>query len=281
MNLGRLPSPIASDPHRGTPLSRTSALALASVLACFAANPAAAAPSIPGCLAPAALSTFKKPLPHFLKQLAGDGPLTIVALGSSSTFGLGASSPQQTYPSRLEAELKERYPGRAIRVINHGVNGNETRDEMARFEHDVLAEKPDLVIWQVGTNTLLNGHDMWPVYLDLESGIARLRAQDADVVLMNMQYSPKVLSRPNHDAMDELIKVASRELDVDMFDRYAIMRGWMTNQHLSFDRFVTADGLHMNDWGYGCIAHLLAAAITTAPAVEVAHTPAPGMTLSR
>lgn len=282
MNFGHQPRPAVSGRRSRGGDRRAIGLAVALALMPSGSDPAAAAPpDTPVCSAPTTLTTLRKPLPHFAKQLAGAAPVTIVALGSSSTFGFGASSPLATYPSRLEAKLRQLYPGRVIRVVNRGVNGNETRDEMVRFERDVLAEKPDLVIWQVGTNTLLNGHDMWPVFLDLQDGIAHLRAQGADVVLMNMQYSPKVLSRPNHEAMEELIDVAGKELEVDVFDRFAIMHNWVSGQHLPFERFITPDGLHMNDWAYGCLAHLLAATITSRTAVEVARTPTPDASIAR
>lgn len=225
---------------------------------------AATAGSLPVCSAPPQGLRLHHPLPRFYKRWVDGGPLKIVALGSSSTFGLGASSPAGSYPSRLEAELRRAEPGRSITVVNRGVNGNETRDEMQRFDRDVLAERPDLVIWQVGTNVLLAGHDMWSVFLDARAGIARLEAQGSDVLLMNMQYSQRVLARPNYEAMLDLIAVTGRETKVDVFDRFAIMKSWHEDRHIPFESFVTEDGLHMNDWSYGCLAQLLATTILQA-----------------
>ncbi len=224
----------------------------------------------PTCSAPASLLRLQRPLPHVAARLADGGPLKILAFGSSSTLGFGASTPETTYPARLQSELRRRHPKNAITVVNRGVNGNETREMMLRFEIDVLDEKPDLVIWQAGTNTLLNGHDMWPVFLDVRSGIRRLRAQGADVLLMNPQYSPRVLARPDHLAMNDLVEVIGRELDVDVFDRFSIMRNWAEGQRYPMDTFITADGLHMNDWAYDCIANLLADLLDKASAGSVA-----------
>lgn len=243
------------------------ALLVAATLGLAGADPVAAGPSEgPTCGAPGDLVRLHRPLPHVAGRLASGAPLRILALGSSSTLGLGASSPAASYPSRLEAELRRRRPGRTITVLNRGVAGNETHDMMLRFDRDVLAEKPDLVIWQVGTNTLLNGHDMWSLFLDVRAGIRRLRAQGADVLLMNVQYSPRVLARPTHEAMMDLVAVAGRETDVDVFDRFRVMRHWAEDLRYGFDVFVTADGLHMNDWGYACVAELLAEAIDGAGA---------------
>ena len=224
----------------------------------------------PTCSAPASLLRLRRPLLHVAARLADGGPLKIVAFGSSSTLGFGASAPEATYPARLQSELRRRHPKNPITVVNRGVNGNETREMMLRFEMDVLAEKPDLVIWQAGTNTLLNGRDMWPVFLDVRAGIRRLRAQGADVLLMNPQYSPRVLARPDHAAMNDLVEVIGRELDVDVFDRFSIMRDWAEAQRYPMDTFITADGLHMNDWAYDCIANLLADTLAEARGSDIA-----------
>ncbi len=110
------------------------------------------------CAAPSDLTQLDGALPRTARRIAANAPLTIVAIGSSSTAGAGASSPAASYPSRLAVELKERYPTVAINVINHGANGEDATEMMARFERNVIAEKPDLVLWQVGTNALLHSN---------------------------------------------------------------------------------------------------------------------------
>ena len=107
------------------------------------------------CSAPADLVRLVNPLKRVAQRIAGGQPLTIVAIGSSSTAGAGASSPAMNYPSRLEVELKALFPRADITVINRGVNGEESRDMLARFDRDVIAQKPDLVLWQVGSNSVL------------------------------------------------------------------------------------------------------------------------------
>lgn len=228
--------------------------------------PAAASPAgdAVACLAEPELLRLRHPLARFARRLSADEPVKIVALGSSSTSGLGASAPAAAYPAKLEAELRAHYPGRAITVLNRGVNGNETRDMMLRFQRDVVGERPTLVIWQLGTNTLLSGHDKWSLFLDVRAGVRLLNEVGSDVILMNMQYSPRVLARPDYEAMLDLVAVAGRETNVDVFDRFQVMKGWAETWRYPFDTFVTPDGLHMNDWGYGCVAHLLAEAIERA-----------------
>ena len=121
------------------------------------------------------IARFDLPLSRIALRVTGGLPVKIVAIGSSSTYGAGASAPTGSYPSRLEAELKAHFPGHALTVINRGVNGEEATDMLARFEAGVIAENPHLVIWQVGTNSLLRDRPLDPRALVLHEGLARLR----------------------------------------------------------------------------------------------------------
>jgi lysophospholipase L1-like esterase len=196
--------------------------------------------------------------------------LVIVAVGSSSTYGAGASSPAASYPSRLAVELKQRFPTRGITVLNRGVNGEETAQMLARFEAGVLAAHPDLVLWQVGTNSVMRDHSLAAHAVLLREGLAQLKEAGADVVLMDMQYVPKVLAKAETPGMENQLAIAAKQENVDLFERFAIMRNWYEVQHLPFDAFAAPDQLHMNDWGYGCVAKLLADAIAEAATRPVA-----------
>ena len=112
------------------------------------------------CTAPAELTKFERPLSRLARLVAADKPVSIVAYGSSSTAGAGASAPGATYPSRLEAELKERFPRNSIKVFNRGVGGTEMPEMIARMDETLLLDKPDLVIWQLGTNSLLRDREV-------------------------------------------------------------------------------------------------------------------------
>jgi lysophospholipase L1-like esterase len=215
-------------------------------------------------MAPAELAHFEQPLAHTMRRLVEGQPLTIVAIGSSSTAGAGASSPAATYPSRLAVDLRARLPGREIIVLNRGVNGEETTNMMARFSTDVLAAHPQLVLWQIGTNSVLRDHPLSPHAVRLHDGIEQLKAAGADVVLIDPQFAPAVLAKSETQGMVEQIALAAKEENVDLFQRFAVMRNWHDVQHLSFDAFVSPDRLHMNDWSYACIAKLLSIAITEA-----------------
>ncbi|MGH7249060.1 MAG: SGNH/GDSL hydrolase family protein, partial [Pseudomonadota bacterium] len=187
-----------------------------------------------------------------------------------STAGAGASSAAASYPNRLAAELRKRLPGHAIVVFNRGVNGEEAADMIARFPAGVIAEHPQLVLWQLGTNSVLRDHPLRPHSALLRQGIAELRATGADVVLIGPQYAPKVLAKPRVSDMLDLIALTAKDENVDLFRRFAVMRNWYEIQHRSFHVFISVDGLHMNDWGYACWAKLLADAIIEAASSPIA-----------
>jgi acyl-CoA thioesterase I len=216
------------------------------------------------CHAPANLVRLAYPLTHTAQRLLAGEPLTIVAIGSSSTAGAGASSPGASYPSRLAAELSQRFPHNRITVINQGVNGEEVRDMLARFPVSVIAQKPDLVLWQVGTNAVMRDDPLAPAGSLIRDGVRQVKAIGADIVLMDPQFAPRVISKPEIDGMINLLSTAAKEASVDMFPRFAVMRFWHDKDGMPFDTFVSPDGLHMNDWGYACVATLLGSAISEA-----------------
>ncbi|HET8919058.1 MAG TPA: SGNH/GDSL hydrolase family protein [Xanthobacteraceae bacterium] len=229
------------------------------------------APAAPAtCTAPTDLARFERPLIHTMRRLVNGQPLTIVAIGSSSTAGAGASSPDATYPSRLAVELRTRFPGREITVFNRGVNGEETNNMMARFGADVLAAHPQLVLWQIGTNSVLRDHPLNPHAVQLHDGIEQLKGAGADVVLIDPQFAPAVLAKSETPGMVDQIALAAKQEDVGLFQRFAVMRNWHDVQHLSFDTFVSPDHLHMNDWSYACLAKLLGGAIAEAATRPIA-----------
>jgi lysophospholipase L1-like esterase len=135
---------------------------------------------------------------------------------------------------------------------------------VARLDQAVLAEKPDLVLWQVGTNAVLRDRELGPVGAAIHKGLMRIKASGADVVLMDPQYAPEVIAKAEIGRMVGLIASLAHQDHVDLFHRYAVMQSWRKASGIPFETFVSSDNLHMNDWGYGCVAKILAGAIADA-----------------
>jgi acyl-CoA thioesterase I len=218
------------------------------------------------CAAPSSLRAIGPPEIRAAGRIDRSEPLTIVAFGSSSTLGTGASAPELSYPSRLEAELKARFPSIIIRVINRGKGGDDVAEELARLNQDVVPLHPDLVIWQVGTNAVLRHDDLSADRELIERGLEQLKASGSDVVLMDMQYAPRVIARPAYAEMEQLIANAAKSGRVGLFRRFEIMRQWQaasqTDAAVMADTMIGRDELHMTDRSYFCLAANLAEALT-------------------
>ncbi|MBV8777822.1 MAG: SGNH/GDSL hydrolase family protein [Alphaproteobacteria bacterium] len=230
------------------------AAALLSASAAFAADADL-------CWAPAGATAIIAPLEHVAARIDEGGPLTVVAVGSSSTAGIGASDQSATYPSRLAAELRRRLPTLPIEVLNRGKSGEDAPEELARLPLDVVALRPDLAIWQVGTNAVLRRDDLAADAARLREGVDLLTRNGIDVVLMDLQYAPRVLERSAYPVMEDIVAETADFARVGLFRRFELMRYWHRTHAADAPPMVGADGLHMTDAGYACLAADLARAL--------------------
>ena len=250
-------APDAAPPRAPAPKGlATKAIEAAKSAARDAGDILSRVPCLPAKGLPATLGS----LPRVARRIAAGDPVTIVAFGSSTTVGFGTSSLAYTYPSRLADQLRRAFPTADITIINRGRGGQDAPEMVAQLQAAVLDADPDLVIWQLGTNTVVKGSagDVAATTALVEDGIARLQARGIDVVLIDPQYVPAVTARPdNAGQMVKLMAEVARLRNVPLFPRFEVMRQWHEDDKLPFDKFVIGDGLHMNDWGYACFAQLL------------------------
>ena len=205
---------------------------------------------------------FEHGLTYFAQSLAR-GQAKIVAIGSSTTVGRGDIA---AYPGRLLSFLQKEYPKANTAMVNKGVSGQEAPVEFQRFDTDVIAENPDLVIWQVGTNAIWQRPNLNPpppsfdeTTSAIHDGLVKLRNQtQADVILMDLQYVPALLTPAKKDkaiamvkAISELARDAGVDAGVNVFRRFVLMKGLYEVEQVSFDRMVDPEDehrLHDSDW---------------------------------
>ncbi|MBE7219150.1 MAG: SGNH/GDSL hydrolase family protein [Caulobacteraceae bacterium] len=210
------------------------------------------------------------PPPH----LASDGRYRIVAFGSSSTRGFGASRPGAAYPARLQAIFDAAAPRAGITVVNRGVDGDYSDGMVARIDDDILPRRPSLVVWQLGSNDALFSIDPAHFEANLRTGLARLRAAGTAVLLVGPQWNPG--SGAPFEAMNAVVRAVSRETGVPFLDRSALMRRWIGSGALRAEDIIGPDGLHPSDQGYGLIARaVFEAAVLQVPGLR-ARLAAPG-----
>lgn len=234
------------------------ALALIHAVPC----PAVAESAAEFCLAANEAISIGAPLPRTAARLKAGG-LRVVAVGSSSTTGLWVLSLDRTYPQVMRRELAALWPGAQIEVINSGRIGDTITGTMGRFRRDVLAYQPDLVVWQLGTNDVAWGGRADGLEQLIVEGIRELKANGADVVLMDLQYAPVILYTSQHELMETSIADAAREEHVGLFSRFSLMRRSI-EAGLSASALVAWDGLHNSAAGYDCVGRALARAIHAA-----------------
>ena len=212
------------------------------------------------CLAANRNLSLGAPLPRTAARFRAGGPLKVVAIGSSSTTGLWMLNSAATYPEVMRRELETLRPNSRIEIVNSGRVGETVQDNLMRFERDVLAHRPDLVIWQLGTNDVAWGGRADGLKDQVIHGLRALKASGADVILMDLQYAPMVLASSEHAVMQALIAEAARQERVGLFPRFALMRRSI-EAGLPRGALVAWDGLHNSREGYDCIGRALARAV--------------------
>jgi acyl-CoA thioesterase I len=214
------------------------------------------------CLAANQTLSIGIPLPRAAARLKA-GALRVVALGSSSTTGLWVLGSGSTYPEVMRRELAALRPGAQIDVINSGRIGDTISGTLARLQSDVFAHRPDLVIWQLGTNDVAWGGRADGARDWILAGVRALKSDGADVILMDLQYAPMVLATSQHEVMQATIAEVAREERVGLFSRFSLMRR-SVEAGLPAGALVAWDGLHNSAAGYDCLGRALARAIHAA-----------------
>ena len=213
------------------------------------------------CLGFAGGLSLGAPLPITKSKLRPGATLRIVALGSSSTTGFGAFGKGTAFPEVMKGELLRLRPGVAVELINSGRIGENLGDNIARIDDDVLRHKPDLVIWQIGTNDVVwrgiadNAQNM------LTDAVKRMKAAKTDIVLLDLQYAPLVTLTSRAERMEKLIANVAAEQRVGHFPRFALMKRAIDG---GVSGLVSWDGLHNSSEGYACVGAALARMIDAA-----------------
>lgn len=244
---------------------RAGALA-AAVLAAFvvplpvlAQTPRVPLPTV--CQIPDELLTDSSPLSNSAKQLRTERRLKIVALGSSSTLGMGASGPESAYPARLEAALKAHLPAATIQVVNKGMSRQSARQMIDRLVGDVLSERPALVVWETGTAEAVRGAEVDDFVSALLTGVDKMAEAGIDVLLMDTQYSRSTARIINFQPYVDAIGQVAGMRDLVLFPRYLVMRLWVDEDRFSFADKSPAETRKIADQIYDCLGQLMARSI--------------------
>ena len=202
-----------------------------------------------------------------------DHTLKIVTLGGTSSTLPGPEGQNSAYPARLEVALGNRLPGVKVSVTAL-TKPRQTAEEMAEsIDKLLLDQKPNLVVWQTGTYDAVHGTDPEEFRASVSDGVEKLKEGGADVVLVNMQYSPRTESIVAVGPYADGIRWVSREREVPVFDRLAIMRHWYDAGQ--FNLYKATKDLNMAKSVHDCIGRALASTIIDAARLEARDGVAP------
>ena len=217
------------------------------------------------CLKAGAGLSLGSALPRVKAAIVQRKRLLIVAIGSSSTRGVGASSWAASYPEVMQRELMRLRPGVSVEIINSGSNGETIPGQLARMERDALAPKPDLVIWQLGANDVIWRLGSLPDDLgaQIAGGVRQIRDGGVDAVLMDLQNAPMVTGASTHQAMLAQIASSARSSGAGLFQRFALMQRTVA-AGVPLGELTSWDSLHSTDAAYDCVGRAIARQIDRA-----------------
>ena len=216
---------------------------------------------LPGCSAPDDLTNFDVALPKLKRQITSGQPVRIVALGSSSTAGTGASSKDKRYPRQLAQLLAERLADHDITVENHGKGGALATHMLLRIKTSILPKMPTLVIWQTGVNDAIRRVPLNDFRNTLHEGISILQKRKIDVVLIDPQYFTNAHKHPDYGRYIAAMAEIGRSRNVPVLKRYALMQHLVSSSQFELDELLAKDRFHLNDVSYRCLSTVLADAL--------------------
>ena len=242
-------------------------IAAASLLAAsfFAAGPADlraeenTPPLSPQCDVPSSAIASPAPLANVAAKLETSKTIRVLAIGSSSTYGIGASSGTKNYPAQLTDILEKALKGINVEIINRGVSGEVAKTTAERLRVEVALTHPDLVLWQLGTNDALARVPIDEFEETVTSTIEWLKENKIDVVLVGLQYTARFARDDNYAAVRDTLRKIAAQQNILYVRRFEAMRyiSSVRNQ----PPILSGDDLHLNDLGYHCMAEHIAHAV--------------------
>jgi hypothetical protein len=207
-------------------------------------------------------------LPRAAAAIAKTQTLTIAVAGTTSSSLPGAEGANLAYPARLELALRQKLPGVAVKVIPYATPRQTAAEMAATFPKILQKDRPSLIVWQTGTFDAMRGVPPELFQATLERTVDTLHEGGADVIFVNMQYSPRTDAVLASQAYAEAIRWVAIGGGINLFDRQGIMRHW--SELGTFDLLAATKSLDTAAQVHNCIGRLLADLV--ADAIKMSET---------
>lgn len=226
---------------------------LVAVLVCVGAGRATAEDG--ACAVASPLASTDVGLPRVAAAIDKAHRLDIAVMGTGSSILAGSGGADIAYPGRLQAALSQRLPGVEVKVSSYA-KLRQTAAEMGNDFTKLLAgAKPALVVWQTGTVDAMKGIDPDDFRTALEDGVGALQQGGTDVILVNMQYSPRTESMIAINTYADNMRWVAQNREIPLFDRFAIMKHW--SELGTFDFYAATGNVETAARVHDCIGRLL------------------------
>lgn len=216
----------------------------------------------PSCAVPDYLLAGDSNLKRVTAAVSQRHTLSITVVGTASSSLTGPEGTVMAYPARLEAALNQKLSGVSVKVAAR-TKGGQTAEIMQRSMKDLSVDgKPDLVVWQTGTVDAILRVAPDDFRSALDAGVDALQANGADVVLMNMQYSPRTESMIAVGPYVDDMRAVAQEHEIPLFDRFAIMRYWADEG--AFDFYAAGRDNGLAQRVHDCVGRAIASLVIEA-----------------
>ncbi|HKU06892.1 MAG TPA: SGNH/GDSL hydrolase family protein [Bradyrhizobium sp.] len=246
---------------------RAAILSLLLLAGCLAGSVARAEDAPPACEVPAYLLSSDSTLAKVAEAVKGGKPLNVLVIGSrSSTI---PSQDGSAYPAKLQATLKDKLGAVPVNLSVEIQSGKTAEQVATTLVKLVEAKSPTLVIWQTGTYDAIRGIDPDDFRSAVDEGVGALQKAGVDVVLVNLQYSPRTETMTSVPPYLDNMRVVAQQHDIPLFDRFSIMRHW--NDSGDFDLFSATHGVELAKRVHACLGRALSKFVIDAAHLDQAQ----------
>ncbi len=234
------------------------------------AVPHAAAPSSevpPACAAPADLTASDTGLPHVAAALKPGKELNILAVGSATMLG-PAGGAEGSFPFRMAAYLRAAVPDATVRLTVRSGRGLTAADMLATIRTELSQHPAQLVLWQTGTVEAVRNLPPEDFLQTLSEGAKLAEGGQADLVLIDPQFSRFLHANANLDPYEQTLEQATGLPDVILFHRYELMRHWVSAGQIDLERTVRSDRQKTAALLHDCLGRALAQVILAGAALH-------------
>ena len=224
------------------------------------------------CEAPSADISTSAPLPRTVEKLRRGGKLRVLAIGTSALASAGGTGVHKPYQAQVEAILEQAFKGLDVVMVNRGVSGEVAALTAERLKMQVALERPDVVLWQVGTNDALARVPAEDFERSLREMVRWLKDHAVDVILVGLQYSPQLAADEHYVAIRDALRRSAAAENVPLVRRNAAMEFIERGRKGEIAPIDTTD---LNDTGYRCMAEHIARAMVVSAFPKAVLSPGP------